>query len=187
MSSLFASLVLNKVLRPLDRLLKQRAADRLGLGLLGDDTYGSITHLMAYIDDLSCLVPLEDLAYFFEQFKRLAEPLGCRMNVAKTRIQTSCSGESVIPTIRLTNPNLADEVEATIASYSVKPGPTPNTTVPVELTSGFRLLGTPVGSNAFALEFFKSKIQEVEDQLTLLHTSVPDLQTRLRIFAQCII
>ena len=83
----------------MDALLRSRAAARLGANDVGDDTFGSITHLMAYIDDLSTLVPLVDLAFFLKHCKRLAKPLGCDMYAIKTRIQTSCTGASAIPAI----------------------------------------------------------------------------------------
>ena len=82
---------------------------------------------------------------------------------------------------------LVDEVNATIAEYSVKPGPTPNSTIPVEVTDGFRLLGTPVGSEDFSRSFFDSKLLEVKDQCALLHINVLNLQTRLQLFTQCVI
>mmetsp|Transcript_12439 Transcript_12439/g.27034 ORF Transcript_12439/g.27034 Transcript_12439/m.27034 type:complete len:146 (+) Transcript_12439:30-467(+) len=49
LSSIFASLVLNEVLHPLNILLKQRTPNRLACHNLGDDSYGSVIHLMAYI------------------------------------------------------------------------------------------------------------------------------------------
>ena len=55
----------------------------------------------------------------------------------------------------------------------------------VEVTTGFRLLGTPVGSPEFADDFFAQKLEGVRNHAKLLHAGVEDLQTRLRLFSQC--
>ena len=189
LSAIFAALVLDRVLRPLDTMLRQRAADRLASGDSGDDGFGSISHLFGYVDDNSSCVPLVDLAFFFAKLVELGMSLGCLLNKFKTRILTSCNGESILPELRRINPTLAAEVEATLREYSVEK----NTADPegppsmVELTSGFRLLGTPVGSPEFAEEFFEEQLKEVRRNIASLHAGVPDLQTRLRMFTQCII
>lgn len=51
LSILFAALVLDRVIRPLDGMLRERAAARLANGDEGDDGYGSVTHTQAYVDD----------------------------------------------------------------------------------------------------------------------------------------
>ena len=114
--------------------------------------------------------------------------MGCNINPFKTRILTSCNGQSILTELESIDSALAAQVRTTIAMYSadppsVKDGPT----TPIELTSGFRLLGTPVGSPKFAQEFFNERLADVEKSVSLLHTHVPDLQTRLRIFTQCTI
>ena len=78
------------------------------------------------------------------------------------------------------------ELAATIAEYSVVVDPTtPDGTKPVEVTTGFRLLGTPVGSPEFATSYFAEQVESAEADATALHNHIADLQTRLRIFAQC--
>ena len=57
----------------------------------------------------------------------------------------------------------------------------------MELTTGFRLLDTPVGSPYFAFEFFNEQLEEVQANVTALNDGITDLQTRLRIFTQCTI
>ena len=51
LSAIFAALVLDRVLRPVDALLRQRANDRLLNGDRGDDGHGSITHLFGWVED----------------------------------------------------------------------------------------------------------------------------------------
>ena len=64
LSSLFATLVLLRVLRPLNCLMRERAADRLLRYDLGDDGHGSVAHIFGYLDDVTTLVPLRDLLFF---------------------------------------------------------------------------------------------------------------------------
>lgn len=73
--------------------------------------------------------------------------------------------------------------------FSTQPHPTNKSApaLPVELTTGFRLLGQPVGSPTFATEFFTSSITAVKESLASLSTSITDKQTKLRIFSQCLL
>ena len=57
------------------------------------------------------------------------------------------------------NPVRAKEVTTTIEEFSVRKDPIdPTITHKVEVTTGFRLLGTPVGSPDYALEFFNANV-----------------------------
>jgi hypothetical protein len=80
-------------------------------------------------------------------------------------------------------------ISNSIASFSTTPHPTNKTApdIPVELTTGFRLLGQPVGSATFATEFFDHHIDDVKKNITSLLDNITDQQTRLRLFSQCII
>ena len=57
----------------------------------------------------------------------------------------------------------------------------------VELQSGYRLLGAPVGLEQFALEFFDQQLAAVRTNALALTARVTNLQTRLRLFSQCTI
>jgi hypothetical protein len=57
----------------------------------------------------------------------------------------------------------------------------------VELTTGFRLLGQPVGSLTFATTFLSSRVEAVKESLRSLLTSITDEQTKLRLFSQCLL
>ena len=59
--------------------------------------------------------------------------------------------------------------------------------IPAELTSGFRLLGSPVGSPTFAREFFNDQRSDVQTKITLLSEAITNPQTKLRLFSQCLI
>ena len=181
LSPIFATLVLHRVLKPLAHQLELRAAERLRHGDTGDDGYGSLAHLFAYMDDISSTVAHEDIDFFCTELERLGLPRGCFVNPLKTRILTSCSGESILP--KLDN-HIANCVERTIARFSIQQNKD-DTFSPVELTSGFRLLGTPVGSQAFAQEFYNEQIESVHSSLSSMMNAIRDTQTRLRLFSVC--
>ena len=61
--AIFAALVLERGLRPLDALLRQRTTDRLLRGDRGDDGHVSITHLFGWVDDVTSGVPPVDLIF----------------------------------------------------------------------------------------------------------------------------
>ena len=186
LSPIFATLVLHRVLKPLDQQLRQRAANRLQNGDSGDDGFGSIAHLLAYMDDISSTVHHEDVQFFCTEIEKLGRSRGCFVNPHKTRILTSCSGDSIIPTLRSVNPSLAQDIGNTIATYSTTKH-SDGTTSAIELTEGFRLLGTPVGSATFARTFFDDQLKATELEARRLTERIPDLQTRLKLFSQCTI
>ena len=186
LSPLFASFVVARLLAPLDSLLRARAAARLASGDEGDDGFGGIS-LLSYVDNISSCVYLPDLKFLCQELQSRGTRLGCFVNRFKTRILTSCNGTSILPLLLSRNQALATSLSDTIAQFSVTPHPTDTTAppVPVELTSRCRLLGHPVGSAAFATEFFSSRIAAVKRDIASLHDNISNLQTRLRLFSQC--
>jgi hypothetical protein len=63
LSPILASLVVVRLLQPINNALRQRAAERLANGITHDDGRGGITNLLGFIDDISTVVPLEDLSW----------------------------------------------------------------------------------------------------------------------------
>jgi len=61
--------------------------------------------------------------------------------------------------------------------------------LPVEIATGFRLMGQPVGvgSPTFATEFLSSRVMAIKESLTSLSTSITDKQTKLRLFSQSLL
>jgi hypothetical protein len=55
-------------------------------------------------------------------------------------------------------------ISNSISPFSTTPHPTDKTApgIPAELTTGFRLLGQPVGSATFASDFFDRRIDDVK-------------------------
>ena len=189
LSPLFASFVVARLLEPIDGLLRERAATRLANEDTGDDGQGGISHLLSFVDDISSCVYLPDLSFLCEQVRTRGASIGCFVNSHKTRILTSCNGTSILPALTTHDPQLALSISNSIASFSTTPHPTDKAApdIPVELTTGFRLLGQPVGSATFATEFFGRRIDDVKKNITSLLDNITDQQTRLRLFSQCII
>lgn len=186
LSAIFAALVLSRVLAPIDNKLRARAAARVAAGDAGDDGMGSITNLFAYVDDVSACPPLMDLRFLCDEFRDACKRVNLRVNCFKTRIMTSCNGQSILPDLYCRDATLANEIETTLANYSSKRNSDGTTSIE-EITSGIRLLGAPIGSLAFAESFFLGKLHDVQSHADLLSGEVEDLQTRLRLFSQCCI
>ncbi|KAL7523591.1 hypothetical protein ACHAXR_000244, partial [Thalassiosira sp. AJA248-18] len=53
LSSLFAALVVDWILKPIDLALRERAAARLLNNQPGDDGFGGISHIFGYVDDVT--------------------------------------------------------------------------------------------------------------------------------------
>jgi hypothetical protein len=189
LSPLFASFVVARLLQPIDSLLRERAAVRLASGDPGADGFGGISHLLGFVDAISSCVFLPDLPFLCTTLKKLGASLGCFDNPSKTRILTSCNGSSTLPLLHTVNPTLATSISTTITEFSTPPHPTDESAppLPVELTTGFRLLGQPVGSASFATNFFTSCISNVKENVSSLTTSITDEQIQLRLFSQCLI
>ena len=172
LSSTLAALILNEILVPLTAKLKARAKERLRNNNPGDDGLGGETDPMAYIDDCGASVYVEDVWPFLEEFNRLGTPLGCHLNYDKTRIMTSTNGTSE---------------DAAITKYSkstsiINARPVSSR---VEVTTGLRLLGQPLGLVTFAKQFFIDRLKaNLADSSRLLEV-VPDPHTALRLFSQC--
>ncbi len=93
------------------------------------------------------------------------------------------------PKFNTPTPPLHDDIISTIATFPTSPHLTdkqgPST--PVELTSGFHLLGHPVGSTSFGCEFYNTCFTMVKSHITHMTTAIMDTQMQLWLFNQCII
>jgi hypothetical protein len=165
LSPLFASFVVARLLEPINALLHARAAERLASGNPGNDEYGSITHLVSYVDNISTCIYLPDLKFFCNTLKTNGAALGCFINMTKTKILTSCNGMSPLLLIFASNPKLGLSIANTIATFLTTPHPTDTTApaIPVELTHGFCLIEHPVGSTTFANKFFTKCISVIKN------------------------
>jgi hypothetical protein len=184
LSPLFASFVVARLIKLIDGLLCECAATCLTIGDTGNDGQGGISHLLSFVDDISSCVYLPDFQFLCEQVRSHGPSIGCFVNPHKTRVLTSCNWTSILPTLTTHNPPLAHSLLISIASFSTTSHLTNKTApdIPVELTSGFRLLGQPVGSATFASNFFDRHIADIRRNI-----NISNQQTHLRLFSQCII
>ena len=84
LSSTFAALILNRVLQPIDTLLRNRAQQRLHNGDPGDEGYGGISHLFAWVDDISANIPHIDITTFLTYLDTLGRERSCYINPGKS-------------------------------------------------------------------------------------------------------
>ena len=76
---------------------------------------------MAYMDAKSAAIPPEDLWFFFQEFERLATPLGIVINRQKTRIMLSCNGHSALTAILSKYPTIVStSVTRAVQTYLVR-------------------------------------------------------------------
>jgi hypothetical protein len=144
-SPVFAAIVLNDILSTIQKELNLRAEQRRVKGEPGDDNLGTLDIILAYVDDCNVLLHHEDVLFFLDRFKQLAEPLGAVLNTEKTRILTTTTGSSLVnklllhPQMRM---NMRGKLlEQAISKYSVKL--VNGNASPVEVTDGLRVLGAP--------------------------------------------
>ena len=74
LSAIFAALVFDRVLLPLDSMLRERAQNSVAYGNYGDDGRGSVTNLYASVDSVCVTLPLVDIRFFCTTFSALAKP-----------------------------------------------------------------------------------------------------------------
>jgi hypothetical protein len=122
---------------------------RLSTGDENDDEYGGISNMLSlFVDDISSCIYLPDFEFICQQERSRGSSIGCFVNPNKTRILTSCNVTSILPPLAQRNPSLVESLSTSIKIVSTSPHPTNNTlpNIPIELTTGFRLLGHPVSS-----------------------------------------
>ena len=96
MSPIFAAIVLGSILIKIEKELHERAKQRLQSNTPLDDEKGGLPIIMSYVDDVNCLLPLEDVEFFLKKFNEYGRKYGAIMNSEKTRILTSTTGDSII-------------------------------------------------------------------------------------------
>jgi hypothetical protein len=83
LSPILAALVLNVVLEAVDKKLRKKSTARKQKGENGDDGQGSVTNLMAYVDDVGAVIPLEDVLDFCNWFQTECKKYGTDVNTQK--------------------------------------------------------------------------------------------------------
>jgi hypothetical protein len=167
LSGAFSDLVLTMVLQPINEELQARHKSRK------IDSPPPVT--LSYHDDTSIVIPYEDISWFLNRFQELGDPLGIRLNLQKTQILTTLTDESPLEHLP---PHLHHSLSQALSML----GPH------AEQKRGIRLLGQPIGSSVYAIEFIDKKVNELHDMATrrLFH-KLQDHQTQLAITKHCIL
>lgn len=173
LSPLFASLVLDEVLRPLQDELAQRARSRKRSGLFGDDDYGSLSATLAYFDDSSAVVPYDDTFFYLQRFATLGAPHGIIISTSKTKILTTTSGASPIP---LLPPQLSAPITQALALLDDG----------AECTLGLTLVGQPIGGLAYSTQFLHTKCLAFKRLTKQILFGIHDPQTQATLFRHCV-
>jgi hypothetical protein len=165
MSPVFAALVLGELLQEMDTHFRLKAASRLSQGAPMDDHRGGAPIILAYVDDVNCLLPHEDVEEFCAMFARLGAKLGAKLNTEKTCILTSTNGTDVpgelLKSNRIGRNSVGASLQRAIKTYSTK--------LAGKRVDGLRILGIPVGSHPFCQAFIMAQIGKMEeDALALL-------------------
>jgi hypothetical protein len=139
----------------------------LASGNPGDNGFGGIAHLFGYMDDISSCIYLPNLKYLSNTMKYCSDKVGCFINPSKRQILTSCNGTLPLLLLQAINFSLSPAIFSKVAIFSTTPHPTYKNgpTTPVELTTGFRLLGHPIGTTLFARDFFQTFLTMVNSNI----------------------
>ena len=187
-SPIFGALVLGVILKKVHADLDKQVANRIATNVMGDDNKGGETITMAYIDDVNCLVPHEDVKFFLDKFKLYGEELGGIMNTEKTKILTSTHNTSTVQSLKDTNDEfnqlVAEDLETAIALYS-RQKLEDGSVVPHEVTDGLRVLGSPVGNNEYCQDFFQKQLKKAKTSASRLLQGLESQQTILQVFRAC--
>ena len=101
-SPLFSALALCKILRKIQIDLDRRARNRLKIGEVGDDGFGSAWSPLSYMDDANACIPFVDLTFFFESLIEEGSPVGLNLKINANRRSAALSPSS--QTVILTPP-----------------------------------------------------------------------------------
>ena len=83
MLPIFAAIILVYILTKIEKELHVLANRRLRSNTPLDDRKGGLPVIMAYVDDVNCLLPLKDSGFFLEKFNEYGRKFGAIMNSEK--------------------------------------------------------------------------------------------------------
>ena len=193
-SPILAALVLTSILSKINRDLSLDATSRLNDGNEYDDGQGGKPLILGYVDDVNVLLPTQDVERFFHLFRlygagidssneRVSPGLGAILNTEKTRIMTTTSGRSVRDRLLCSFNHQQRQTGASLArairDFSTKDND------PYEETNGLRILGAPIGSQAFCNNFILSMVHKAVAASDKITSGLESKQTILQIFRTC--
>ena len=112
---------------------------------------------MAYVDDITVLIPTCDVEVCLQLFKKYGAPPGAVLNTEKTRILTSTNNTStadrLLSSSYTQNNFIGTSLQNEIVHFSCdKDGS------PLEIKNGLRVLGIPIGSHKFCTDFILTAV-----------------------------
>ena len=171
-AAFLACLVLDDIIKQIDTELHSRATSRKNSNCASDDGLGTRAIVMSYIDDTTVSIGYQDLKYFLDRFKTLGAPLGCTLKPQKCQIMTSTNGSSPISTLHTQH---QQDLLYCLQTYCG--GQTSG-----EITTGTRILGTPIGNKHFTDHFQNKKIQKLRTAIQSIHQLVDDPHIAITLF-----
>ena len=143
---------------------------------------------MAYVDDVNCLLPLEDIEFFLEKFNEYGRKYGAIMNSEKTRILTSTSGDSIIKLLQHDDKPesslMEESLRRAITKYSRRKNQDGSTTTHGEV-DGLQILGIPIGSPSFCTKFLTTQLDKARLDAAKILKGLDNEQTMLQLYRQC--
>jgi len=171
-AAFLACLVLDSIIKTIESELEDRAKTRKQNNSISDDGIGTRAVIMSYIDDTTVSIGFEDLRYFLDRFHELGEPLGCILKSQKCQILTSTSGTSPIESLP---PAHQHDLMYSLQTYC-------GGQAQGEITTGTRILGTPIGNTTFVKFYQNKKIQKFRKAIDSIHTLVKDPHIAITLF-----
>jgi len=171
-AAFLACLVLDDIIKKIDSELHVRATSRKNNNCISDDGLGTRAIVMSYIDDTTVSIGFEDLKYFLDRFNELGTPLGCVLKKQKCQIMTSTNGSSPILNLNIQHQH---DLMYSLDKYC-------GGQINGEITTGTRILGTPIGNTQFAEHFQNKKIQKLRAAIESIHLLVDDPHIAITLF-----
>eukprot|EP00978_Attheya_sp_CCMP212_P021192 scaffold61663_cov51-Attheya_sp.AAC.1 len=175
LSIFFSCIIFHELLQILDSDLRSHAKKRRQSGNRGDDGRGSISDILAFMDDGQVVLPYSDLRFFLDRFTALGPSYGLNLEKDKTVILTSTSGISLAPL--LSSSDQAD-LKDSIQTY---------TTNKQENLHGVDVLGYPIGNSNFMEQHLIKTDATLTTDTTTLSQELPSLQTSTCLFKHCLL
>jgi hypothetical protein len=105
-----------------------------------------------------------------------------RRQHTKTRILTTTTGVSPIAQLKITKPQVAESLKLAIAKFSQD-----DDGQPLEITTGLRYLGFPIGSKEFASTFLNDHADTIDEAALAVFNHLGDRQTIFQLIVKCVL
>jgi hypothetical protein len=137
---------------------------------------------MAFVDDVGAVIPLEDVLDFCNWFQSACNKYGTEVNTQKTCILTSTTGVSHIPELQQQRPEVAASLQQAIATFSQD-----DDGHPLEITTGIRYLGLPIGQTEFGTTFLNNHADTIDEAADAVFSHLGDRQTIFQLMVKCVL